>query len=58
VIILRKKEKIRQELRKQQEENIKELEKMGIQFTSLKEHLEHPDKYPFAIGIIPTDKRR
>lgn len=54
---MRKKEQLRKELQKQTDQNIKELEQIGIKLTSLKEHLENPKKQPFVIGSIPTSKK-
>lgn len=49
-----RKEKIKQELQKQTEENIKELKEMGIDYVSLEEYRQNKDKYNYAIGVLPT----
>lgn len=51
-----KKEKMKQKIHKQTEENIKELKEMGIHYIFQEEYDQHPEKYKYAIGIVPTYK--
>lgn len=47
---------MKQALHQQFEENIKELNEIGVHYISLKEYHQNTDAFRYAIGVIPTYK--
>lgn len=52
-----KKNRTQERIKKQTEENIKELEEIGIHYVSSEEYHNNDGKYPYAMGILPKHQK-